>query len=128
MEKLDILIEDMACTIQRLTNEIDEPNDFGNTPEANYLAMLDKLQEWKKLRFTHEVLIHLRSTVKDNKEAKQCNTAIVSGSYYWVKLMTDDKHEPAIAINLRGVMNFQFYNGVAVPCDQVNDYSECNYR
>ena len=128
MEKLDILIEEMACTIQRLTNEIDEPNDFGNTPEANYLAMLDKLQEWKKLRFTHEVLIHLRSTVKDNKEAKQCNTAIVSGSYYWVKLMTDDKHEPAIAINLRGVMNFQFYNGVAVPCDQVNDYSECNYR
>lgn len=25
MEELDMLIEDMACTIQRLTNEIDEP-------------------------------------------------------------------------------------------------------
>ena len=61
-------------------------------------------------------------------EAKQCNIAIVSGSYYWVKLMSDDKHEPAIAINLRGVMNFQFFNGVVVPCDKVNDYSECNYR
>ena len=59
---------------------------------------------------------------------QQCNIAIVSGSYYWVKLMTDDKHEPAIVINLLGVMNFQFFNGVAVPCDKVNDYSECNYR
>lgn len=61
-------------------------------------------------------------------EAKQCNIAIVSGSFYWVKLMSDDKYEPAIAINLLGVMNFQFFNGVAVPCDKVNDYSECNYR
>ena len=62
------------------------------------------------------------------KEAKQCNIAIVSGSYYWVKLMSDDKYEPAIAINLLGVMNFQFFNGVAVPCYKVNGYSECNYR
>ena len=61
-------------------------------------------------------------------ETKQCNIAIVSGSFYWVKLMSDDKHEPAIAINLLGVMNFHFFNGVAVPCDKVNDYSECNYR
>jgi len=61
-------------------------------------------------------------------EAKQCNIVIVSGSYYWVKCFADDKHEPAIAINLLGVMNFQFFNGVAVPCDKVNDYSECNYR
>lgn len=61
-------------------------------------------------------------------EAKQCNIAIVSGNYYWVKLMSDDKHEPAIAINLLGMMYFQFFNGIAVPCYQVNDYSECNYR
>ena len=52
---------------------------------------------------------------------------VVSGNYYWVKLMTDDKHEPAMAINLLGVMNFQFFNGVAVPCDKANHYSECNY-
>ena len=54
--------------------------------------------------------------------------SVVSGSYYWVKLMTDDKHEPAMAIDLLGVMNFEFFNGVSVPCKQVNDYSECNYR
>jgi hypothetical protein len=59
---------------------------------------------------------------------EQLTIPVVSGSYYWVKLMTDDKHEPAMAINLLGVMNFQFFNGVAVPCDKVNDYSECNYR
>ena len=68
MEELDILIEDMACTIQRLTNEVDALNDFGNTPDANYLAMLDKLQEWKKLRFVHGELIHLRSAINNNKE------------------------------------------------------------
>ena len=69
MEELDILIEDMGCKIQQLTNEVDALNDFGNTPDANYLAMLDKLQEWKKLRFTHEVLIHLRSAINNNKGA-----------------------------------------------------------
>ena len=69
MEELDILIEDMGCKIQQLTNEVDALNDFGNTPDANYLAMLDKLQEWKTLRFAHGELIHLRSTVKENKEA-----------------------------------------------------------
>ena len=63
-----------------------------------------------------------------NESEGKCNIAIVSGNYYWVKLMSDDKHEPAIAINLLGVMNFQFFNGVAVPCYKVNDYSECNYR
>lgn len=53
---------------------------------------------------------------------------IVSGSYYWVKVMTDDKHEPALAINLDNIMKFQFFNGAVVPCNMVNDYSECNYR
>ena len=61
-------------------------------------------------------------------EAKQCNIAIVSGNYYWVKLMSDDKHEPAIAINVSGMMYFKFFNGMAVPCYKANDYSECNYR
>ena len=68
MEELDILIEDMGCKIQQLTNEVDALNDFGNTPDANYLAMIDKLQEWKKLRFTHGELIHLRSAINNNKE------------------------------------------------------------
>ena len=69
MEELDILIEDMGCKIQQLTNEVDALNDFGNVPDANYLAMLDKLQEWKKLRFAHGELIHLRSAINNNKEA-----------------------------------------------------------
>ncbi len=69
MEELDILIEDMGCKIQQLTNEVDALNDFGNTPDANYLAMLDKLQEWKRLRFAHGELIHLRSAINNNKEA-----------------------------------------------------------
>ena len=43
MEELDILIEDMGCKIQQLTNEVDALNDFGNTPDANYLAMLGEL-------------------------------------------------------------------------------------
>ena len=68
MEELDILIEDMGCKIQQLTNEVDALNDFGNTPDVNYLAMLDKLQEWKKLRFVHGELIHLRSAINNNKE------------------------------------------------------------
>ena len=68
MEELDILIEDMGCKIQQITNEVDALNDFGNTPDANYLAMLDKLQEWKKLRFTHGELIHLRRAGTDKKE------------------------------------------------------------
>ncbi len=68
----------------------------------------------------------IRNLFKGRRQ--QCNLPVVSGSYYWVKLMTDDKHEPAMAINLLGVMNFQFFNGVAVPCDKVNDYSECNYH
>ena len=58
-------------------------------------------------------------------EAKQCNIAIVSGNYYWVKLMSDDKHEPAIAINLFGMIYFQIFNCIAVPCYKANDYSEC---
>ena len=53
---------------------------------------------------------------------------VVDGNYYWVQLMIDDKHEPAIAIDLYGIMIFQFFNGVAILCDKVNDYSECNYR
>jgi len=69
MEELDILIEDIGCKIQQLTNEVDALNDFGNTPDANYLAMLDKLQEWKMLRFAHGELIHLRSAINNNKEA-----------------------------------------------------------
>lgn len=69
MEELDILIEDMGCKIQQLTNEVDALNDFGNTPDVNYLAMLDKLQEWKKLRFVHGELIQLRSAINNNKEA-----------------------------------------------------------
>jgi hypothetical protein len=70
------------------------------------------------------------NTDKNLQESREqaLTIPVVSGSYYWVKLMTDDNHEPAIAINLLGVMNFQFFNGVAVPCDKVNDYSECNYR
>jgi hypothetical protein len=31
--------------------------------------MLDKLQEWKKLRFVHGELIHLRSAINNNKQA-----------------------------------------------------------
>ena len=69
MEELDILIEDMGCRIQQLTNEVDALNDFGNTPDENYLAMLDKLQEWKKLRFVHGYLMHLRSAINSNKES-----------------------------------------------------------
>jgi len=65
---------------------------------------------------------------KLEEQQQQLYIPVVSGSYYWVKLMTDDKHEPAMAINLFGVMNFQFFNGVAIPYDKVNDYSECNYR
>ena len=68
MEELDILIEDIGCKMQQLTNEVDELNDFGNTPDVNYLTMLDKLQEWKKLRFVHGELIHLRSAINNNKE------------------------------------------------------------
>jgi hypothetical protein len=67
MEELDILIEDMGCKMQQLTNEVDALNDFGNTPNVNYLAMLDKLQEWKKLRFVHGELIHLRSAINNNQ-------------------------------------------------------------
>ena len=63
----------------------------------------------------------------DNSIEQSLTIPVVNGSYYWVKLMSDDKHEPAIAINLLGVMNFKFFNGVEVPCDKVNDYSECNY-
>jgi|TARA_R110000851_G_scaffold56073_2_gene131172 hypothetical protein len=67
---------------------------------------------------------------KSNKEITEqaLTTPAVSGSYYWVKLMADDKHEPAMAVNLLGLMNFQFFNGVSAPCKQVSDYSECNYR
>ncbi len=68
MEELDILIEDMGCKIQQLTIEVDALNNFGNTPDSNYLAMMDKLQEWQKLRFAHGELIHLRSVIKSNKE------------------------------------------------------------
>lgn len=64
----------------------------------------------------------------DNSTEQALTIPVVSGSYYWVKLMTDDKHEPAMAINLLGEMNFQFFNGVAIPCNRVTDYSECNYR
>jgi hypothetical protein len=64
----------------------------------------------------------------ENSTEQALTIPVVSGSYYWVKLMTDDNYEPTIAINLIGVMNFQFFNGVAVPCNKVNDYSECNYR
>lgn len=71
MEELDILIEDMGCKIQQLTNEVDALNDFGNTPDVNYLAMLDKLQEWKKLRFVHGELIHLRGAINSNKQTKE---------------------------------------------------------
>jgi hypothetical protein len=67
MEELDILIEDVGCKMQQLTNEVDALNDFGNTPNVNYLAMLDKLQEWKKLRFVHGELIHLRSAINNNQ-------------------------------------------------------------
>lgn len=69
MEELDILIEDMGCKIQQLTNKVDALNDFGNTPDVNYLAMLGILQEWKTLRFVHRELIHLRSAINSNKEA-----------------------------------------------------------
>ena len=69
MEELDILIEDMGCKIQQLTNEVDVLNDYGNTPDTNYLAMLDKLQEWKNLRFVYRELIHLRSAINSNKES-----------------------------------------------------------
>tara|TARA_R110001599_G_scaffold68439_1_gene192812 strand:- start:260 stop:496 length:237 start_codon:yes stop_codon:yes gene_type:complete len=75
------------------------------------------------INFTDEREYAPKFTFKNNDAIH-----VVSGGYYWVKLMTDDKHEPAMAINLLGVMNFQFFNGVAVPCDKVNDYSECNYR
>ena len=82
MEELDILIEDMGCKIQQLTNEVDALNDFGNTPDVNYLAMLDKLQEWKKLRFVHGELIHLRSAINNNKETyKHTNKGITNGIY-----------------------------------------------
>ena len=69
MEELDILIEDMGCKIQQLTIEVDALNNFGNTPDSNYLAMLDKLQEWKRLRFAHGELIHLRSAINNKEEA-----------------------------------------------------------
>lgn len=120
------IINDYTIEVYGETAELADKNAkkfikiaMGNERWFSYSSRCGTVMDKAKL---YKVIINL------TKEAKQCNTAIVSGSYYWVKLMTDDKHEPAIAINLRGVMNFQFYNGVAVPCDQVNDYSECNYR
>ena len=60
------------------------------------------------------------------KEAKQCNIAIVSGSYYWVKCFTDDKYEPTVAVDHynNGTMYFKFLNGAVRECRLVADYKE----
>lgn len=61
---------------------------------------------------------------------KLLGIAIVSGSYYWVKCFTDDKYEPAVAVNLynNGTMYFKFLNGAVRKCRLVADYKELNYR
>jgi hypothetical protein len=91
----------------------------------------DILKEINKILFLNKKKMdnnNLYKTTDLSESTEQPLTIpVVSGNYYWVKLMTDDKHEPAMAVNLLGVMNFKFFNGVAVPCDKVNDYSECNY-
>tara|TARA_R110000751_G_C13541768_1_gene455205 strand:+ start:51 stop:341 length:291 start_codon:yes stop_codon:yes gene_type:complete len=96
--------------------------------------MEELFNKWLESKDTTEnVINHLKGQKPFHLDflkyvTEQCDIHVVRDSYYWVKLMTDDKHEPAMAINLLGVMNFQFFNGVSVPCKQVNDYSECNYR
>ena len=67
---------------------------------------------------------------RKESEAKQCNIAIVSGSYYWVKCFTDDKYEPTVAVDHynNGTMYFKFLNGAIRECGRVADYKELNYR
>ncbi len=62
-------------------------------------------------------------------EAKQCNIAIVSFSYYWVKCFIDDKYEPTVAVDHynNGTMYFKFLNGAVRECRLVADYKNLNY-
>lgn len=53
---------------------------------------------------------------------------IIKGCFYWVKLMTDDKHEPAKCVEIKGVINFKFFNGVCVPYELVTNYKKCVYE
>ncbi len=63
-------------------------------------------------------------------EAKQCNTTIVCGNYYWVKCFKDSEYEPAKAKDRYGdgVLLFCFTNGSVKECKYVVDYEELNYR
>jgi|TARA_R110002020_G_C15975187_1_gene747923 hypothetical protein len=53
---------------------------------------------------------------------------LLKGSFFWVKLMTDDVHAPAECVEIKSVMNFKFFNGVCVPCELVTDYKKCVYE
>lgn len=102
--------------------------DLSVSEIAEFKTYMDKFVKVQHNKFGRVYELKNNSFQKLYESIEQSLTIpVVSGNYYWVKLMTDDKHEPAMAINLLGVMNFKFFNGVAVPCDKVNDYSECNY-
>ena len=51
------------------------------------------------------------------------------GSYYWVKLFTDDKYEPAIVVKIHGTnkKGFEFFGGLIINCESVTDYKELKF-
>ncbi len=67
MEELQISIDVLEDISQRLTNEVDELNNFGNTPDENYTKMLELLTEWNQ-------------TQKAIKELKRVKEAVISNN------------------------------------------------
>lgn len=110
--------------LKKLEDNLDKA--LANETKESLANWLNVQRNMKNEKTIFEVLFEKEQNL-DNSIEQSLTIPVVSGNYYWVKLMTDDKHEPAMAMNLLGVMNFKFFNGVEVPCDKVNDYSECNY-
>ncbi len=68
MEELDILIDDLKGTAVELTNRVDELNDYGNTPDANYYAIIPLLDKWAKIKENIAVLLSLKAAILSNKD------------------------------------------------------------